>query len=133
MYEVTVATTDDMQVEVDARLAAMGTFLRELDGDPAARALLMRFVVQIGELIAQGISSMDHAPRQLRPLRNALAELKNAVRALPETGAADPLQWQRLRRRHQACHVAFKNLSKALPDRGISRHLAHRHDAVAMA
>ena len=127
MYEVTVSTTEDMQVEVNARLAAMGTFLRELDGDPAARALLMRFVVQIDELIAQGTSSLDYAPPRLRPLRDALSELKNAVRELPETGAASPLQWQRLRRRHQICHDAFKKLSKALPGRGISQRLASRH------
>lgn len=133
MYKVTVSSTDDMKVEVDARLSAMATFLRELDGDPAARTLFARLITQIGDLISDGLNTLDDAPRQLRPLRSALAELRHTIEALPAGTAATPLQWQRIRSHHQACCDAFSTLTDALPDRGISQHIDDRHDLAATA
>ncbi len=131
MYEVTVSSTDDMQLEVNARLAAMGTFLRDLDGDPAAGPLFRKMVAQISDLVACGIDGLDYTPRHLRRLLEALAALRKAVDALPEGRCCSSEQWQRVGAHHQECRKAFSRFCAALPPCGITQYFANQH-AVAV-
>lgn len=122
MYEVTVSTADELIIEIDARLAAMATFLDDLRDDPAARSLLMGMAEHLQHIAASGLDTVD-TPEDVRPLCDALTALHRIIRGLPETTAADGHDWTRLRTGHQQCRDALSKVAEHLANRRVSQRI----------
>ncbi len=116
------ACTNGTYIEADSKLSAIATFLDELEGDPAAPALLLTMVDQIRSIVADGIDA--DAPRQLdsAALRRCLRVLRDSIAGLARDRSPSETAWQKVRRDHHRCRTEFTRFARQLCTCGRSQH-----------
>jgi predicted ArsR family transcriptional regulator len=93
----------EFYIEFRSRLDALGTFLRELEGDEGAQKFLLSYTDRLRCDLAGESAVADD-------LRKSLGELRQVVAALDHC----PHRWDLAREAHEACRAEFAQFQKAL-------------------
>ena len=104
--------TNSMYIDVDSKLSAMATFLRELEGDPAARSLLLTMVDEIRSLLDDGLDEGHIDATDAPLLHRTVCALGRTIEALTVDHPTSDASWQRVRAHHRHCHALFSRFMK---------------------
>lgn len=100
-------------IESNSQLAAMGTFLNDLEGDPLAPNLLLGFTDRVRASLENELALCDGRAVATAAFHGALDELRGALEAL-ESEESLPDLWEIARDRHRNCQRVLYDLQKKL-------------------
>ncbi len=125
MYDSLIYVSKGKYIEADSRLSAMQTFLDDLQGNPAARPLLLTLAGEFDQFLTEALAEEPVDAAQEQRLRRSFNALQESIADLPTTATvANESAWQQARMGLQQMQDQFARFLKYLKTYGRMQQLA---------